>query len=173
MAESLPTAGFYVDDNLVNLFQTTMNQLRSDLGRNITIYLAPTASGCPNCGIGPGGTSNGIYDASNPYGAGRYNRPFPTGGICPVCRGTHEILTTNTAIHKALIGRAPKDIDFDKLGIEPTNVYVTKTGLDSWHNIIHAKKAVIDGEHCVRLRDPIKTGLRDLFSVRCWWRKQT
>lgn len=172
MAENLPDAGYYVDNNLKDLFVTNINQLIADLGRPVVLYMQPTASGCPNCGIGPRGTSNGIYNSSNPFTLGaEYNKPFATGGICPVCKGTHDILTEVTVTYTATIGRAPKDINYDEVGINPTNVYKTKMVLSAFEDLKRCKKALIDGEYCVRLRDPIQTGLKDLKYVRCWWKK--
>ena len=123
--QNLPVAGKYVDDSLVTLYGTTIDQLIADMGRNITLYLPPTASGCPNCKIGFDGSSQGTTDGSNPFTGEPYNRPFPTGGLCPVCQGTHQILTTNTATYKVLIQREPKDLNWQQYGkdVDPRNVY--------------------------------------------------
>lgn len=172
MAENLPVAGYYVDANLKELFVSNINQLISDLGRTVTLYMTPSASGCSNCGIGPRATSDGIYNSSNPFVLnGPYNKPFARGGVCPVCKGTHKILTEVTVAYTATIGRAPKDIDYDALGINPTNVYKTKMVLSAFDDVRRCEKAMIDGELCVRLQDPIKTGLKDLAYVRCVWKK--
>jgi len=62
-------------------------------------------------------------------------------------------------------------IDYSELGIEPSNVYGTKMQICAYDDIKRCEKILIDGEYCVRLRDPIKTGLKDLSFVRCWWKK--
>jgi len=173
MGESLPIAGKYVTDALKAQFKDTIDQLISDMGRVITLYFEPTASGCSNCGIGPNGKSNGIYNSSNPFTLnGRYNRAFPTGGICPICRGTNKIFTASTQQYTALIGRSPKDIDYEAVGGIPENIYSTKMQVVAYEDLKRAKFAMIDGEKCVRIQDPVKTGLSDLRYTKCWWRKE-
>ncbi len=174
MAENLPAAEYYVDSNLKSLFKQTISQLISDLGRTVTLYMAPSASGCSNCGIGPDGSSNGVYNSNNPFTLdGKYHKAFPNGSPCPVCKGTHKILTPQTVTYTATISRAPKDIDYEVLGLLPTNVYSTKMVLSAYEDVKRCERIMIDGELCVRLRDPIKTGLQDLAFIRCWWKKQT
>ncbi len=174
MGESLPSQGLYVDNALKSLFKSTIQQLISDLGRTVTLYFAPTASGCANCGIGPDGSSNGIYNASNPFALnGKYHKAFPNGSPCPVCKGSHKILTAKTATYTATISRAPRDLDYDVIGLNPSNVYATKMVLDAFDDLYRCEKILIDGEYCVRIRDPIKTGMKDLSFVRCWWKKMT
>jgi len=52
MPESLPPKGGFFDDNLQNLYEDSIDQLISDLGYVITLYLPPTEEECPNCGVG-------------------------------------------------------------------------------------------------------------------------
>jgi hypothetical protein len=172
MGENLPIAGKYVDDALKSLFTETIDQLIADLGRPVKLFFEPTASGCPNCVRGFDGSSQGIYNASNPFGAGKYNRAFPNGGVCPVCKGTNSILTENSVTYTANIGRAPKDIDYDALGENPTNIYKTKTQICAYNDILKCEKILIDGVICTRFRDPIKTGLQTLTYVVAWWKKE-
>lgn len=171
MGESLPAAGYYVDSTLKELFNDTLDQLISDLGRSVRLYFEPSASGCSNCGLGPDGGSNGIYNAANPYPVGQYKRAFPNGAVCPVCRGTHNIYTEQYATYTALINRKPKNLDYTKLNINPENVYSTKMVMAAFEDIKRTKKALIDGEWCVRLQDPVKTGLKDLKYCKCFWKK--
>ena len=170
--ENLPTAGKYVTDALVTLYQNTINQLISDMARTVTVYMEPTASGCPNCTLGTEEESTGDLAGSNPFVASPFNRPFPADGICPVCKGTHQIETVNSCNYSALISRNPKDLNYEQYGIDinSTNVYRTKTQLVSFEDMKNAKKILIDGAMCVPIREPLKTGLRDLAYVRAWWK---
>lgn len=173
-SEQLPLKGLYIDDALVDLFTETIQQLISDMGRKIDIYLPPTASGCPNCKLGPDGTSQGIYISSNPFMLdGQYNKPFPTGSICSVCKGTHTIKTIRKVQYTALISRAPRELRFGATGKEfdINNMFLTKTVKESFDDIKNAEKAVIDGNTVVPVRDIIRTGLRDLNFVRMFWQK--
>ena len=174
MPESLPPAGKFVDDSLKTLFKETIDQVIADLGRTVTLYFSPSASGCPNCFAGPDGSSNGLYDGANPFPlGGAFNKPFPTGGRCPVCKTSHKILTEQSKDYTANIGRAPKDSDFTQEGTSPENVVTTKMQIVAFDDIKRSKKALIDGELYVLLRDPIKTGLQNLDYVRAFWRKLT
>ncbi len=314
--ESLPSAGRFVDNALVDLFTETIEQLIADMGRKVIIYLPPSASGCPNCFIGFDGTSNGVYDSNNPFAlGGPLNIPFPNGGVCPVCfkedalistfeghkkikdiiigskvldafgkeqivtnkfyrfyngkfvkltiddfndfictsnhpifikqgdkfverraaelkqndeviyrhhrlinrtfkqnyelrkvkkidifndscfvynlevanshsyiangisvgncHATHKIKTPRSAQYTALIQRQPKDLDYNQLGkdISSRNIFRTKTVLTSNDDVVNARKILIDDNMCVSIRDPVKTGLRDLKFIQAWWMK--
>jgi hypothetical protein len=170
--ENLPVAGKYVTDSLVTLYQSTINQLISDMSRQITVYMEPVASGCPNCTVGFEEESTADVAVSNPFIGSPYNRPFPADSICPVCQGTHQIETVNSQNYSALIQRTPKDLNYQQYGVadDPKNVYRTKTVLVSYEDIKNAKKCLIDGVMCVPIREPVKTGLRDLAYVRAWWK---
>ncbi|MHA2341935.1 MAG: hypothetical protein ACXADW_08650 [Candidatus Hodarchaeales archaeon] len=170
--ESLPTPGQFVTNELVNLYGTTIDQIIADFGRTMTIYLPPSTSGCPNCDKGFDGSSQGIVQTSNVFPVGSpFNRPFPQGGVCPVCQGTHKIEIPRTAQYTFTILRAPKDFNYTQYGkdIEPANVVQTKTVLASFNDVKNAIKVLIDGDLYNPLRYPLKTGLRDLRYVKMWW----
>lgn len=170
--ENLPLAGLFVDQELKDLFNDSIDQLMVDLNVDVQLYFEPTASGCPNCGIAPDKTSNGKYNSSNAFLAGQFNRPFPVGGKCPVCQGSHKIFTEQTIKYHALVGRVGKDLEFRQTGIDPTNVVRTKTKRLSFNDVKRAKKALIEGEIFVRLRDPVRTGLAPAQFVKTYWKKQ-
>jgi hypothetical protein len=170
----LPDPGKFVDDDLVTLFDDTIKQLHADMGRRIILYLPPSTSGCPNCKLGFDRTSQGIYDPTNSFALhGPLHKPFPNGGFCPVCKGTHEIKTVQTVRLKALIQRNPKDLEKMPFGkdIDPRNVYLIKTTQTAWGYVNRAEKVLVDGNMCVKIRDPVQTGLRDLNFTRSWWMK--
>lgn len=171
--QNLPTPGRYVDNTLVDLYGTTIDQLVSDLGRNVTFYLPPIASGCPNCAMGFDGSSQGVLDDTNPFTGEPYNKPFPNMGICPVCRGTHKILTAQTVTYQCLIQRDAKELDYTQYGkdIDPRNIYRLKCKVVTFEDIKIAEKAKIDGEMCVPIAEPVKTGLRDIRYVKSYWIK--
>lgn len=174
MGESLPSAGKFVDDSLKTLFKETIDQIIADLGRSVTLFFQPSSSGCSNCGMGPDGSSNGIYNSSNPFAlGGPLHKPFPNFGVCPVCIGDHKIKTQQSTTYTSTVGRAPKDLDFSQEGTFPENVVITKMQIVAFDDIKRTIKAKIDGEFYTRLRDPVKTGLKDLSHVRTFWKKIT
>lgn len=173
--QGLPTPGAFVDDTLVDLFKTTIRQLISDFGRPVTFYLPASTSGCPNCERGFDGSSQGVSESSNPFPAGSpFNVAFPTGGICPVCKGTHKIEIKNSVIHKSLIARSPTDFDYTQWGkdFDTQNVIRLKNTIEVFEEIKRANKALIDGDLYTVIRQPIKTGLRDLAFMQSVWMRQ-
>lgn len=115
-AENLPVAGKFVDDALAELFQENINQLISDMGRSILIYLPPVASGCPNCEQGFDGSSQGVIQASNPFPLGSpFNKSFPTGGVCPVCFPVNSFVQVDTG-YKNIEHVRPSDVVKDRFG---------------------------------------------------------
>jgi hypothetical protein len=174
-SQNLPAPGEYVDDTLVDLFKTTIRQLISDFGRNVKFFLPASTSGCPNCEKGFDGSSQGVTQGSNPYPAGSpFNVAFPTGGICPVCKGTHEIKVPNDVTHKSLIARAPKDFEYTQYGkdFDPRNVIKLKNTIEVFEELKRAGKALIDGDMYTVIGEPIKTGLRDLAFMQSFWMRQ-
>jgi hypothetical protein len=171
MAENLPASRTYLTSALETEFGDAVNAMIKDMGRTVTLYLPPTASGCPNCTPGFDGSSNGIYNSSNPFYSTKYNKNFPAGGICPICKGSQSILTAVTVTYTANINHAPKDSVKEAAGIDPANVYKTKMQVCAFNDILSCDKALIDGSICTRIRDPIKRGLGQTKWVMTWWEK--
>lgn len=170
--QNLPVNPLYVTDDLVNLYGTTIDQILRDMGRNITLYLPPSESGCPSCVPGFDGSSQGTAQSPNPYPLGSpFNKSFPDKGLCRVCNGTHKIFTPVTITYRVSIQRTPKDFEYTQYGIDfdPGNVVKTKAKLATFEDFRVAEKALIDGDLYERIRYPIRTGLRDLRYVQCFW----
>lgn len=176
MPESLPTAGRFVSTELRELFDDSLDQMIADIGREVKLFFPPTASGCPNCFSGPDRRSNGIYDTANPFGLGQFNKPFPNGSTCPVCRGSHQILTESSTTYTGLLKWNPEDIDVTPYGHNPANVVRTKTQAFAKEDIKRATKAMIDGEVVVRITDGVPAGLGSVTKapryVKAFWVKQ-
>lgn len=172
MPENLPPKGLFVSTELQQEFEQSIDQLIADLGFTIKLIFEPVASGCPNCGRGPDGESDGIYtDLANPFPAGQFNIPFPDGGQCPVCKGSNKILTESSQTYTALLNYDPDEIDFEPTGRDPTQVVRTKMQLVAFNDVKRAVKAEIEGEFYGLLREPIRTGLQKRSHVRAWWEK--
>lgn len=170
--KNLPSAGLFVTDDLKTLFNSSINQLRADLGRTLKVFFEPSASGCPNCFAGPDGSSNGVYDTANPFPAGQFNKNFPQGATCPVCQGSHEILTERSETYTVLRKWAPEDFDATQYGTLPTNVVRTKTDISARNDFKRAVKAELEGETLVRITDPVPAGLAPPQFVVVFWKKQ-
>jgi len=172
----LPNAGKYLTNSLKSLYSSSIQQLISDLGREITLTLPPSTSGCPNCLYSSiGERSVGRYNTSNPYSGKPYNIPFPDNSKCPVCRGSHTIKEKKTATWRATIVKSPKDVDYEKYGVMPENTLLTKTVINAFRDIKNCLRARIDGLDYVRLSDPAKIGLGndpgDLKFINTIWKR--
>jgi hypothetical protein len=171
--QRLPPPGRFVNDALVQLFQSRIEQLISDLGRDITLTLPPLRLDCPNCGWDfVQQRSNNIH-TPNASGAG-LNKSFPNGQRCPVCNGAGKLDFSRQIIHKALIGfgPAPEEFNYELWGLTPADVIRTKTKLVTQPDFDLSQFAIIDGFECEKITIPRKTGLRDLAFLVSYWKRR-
>jgi len=174
----LPVPGRYLTATLKQQYQNAISQIIADMGREVTLHLPPTESGCPNCKfISMGGRSQNVYNASNPFPAGPYNRQFPNGVRCSVCNGEHVIKTVKTAIWRATVVKRPEDYEYTEGGPLPENVALTKFRTEAWDDVCNCVRATIDGLDYDRLSEPYKRGMGneadDLKFVECFWKRVT
>jgi|SaaInlV_135m_DNA_1039713.scaffolds.fasta_scaffold01212_4 hypothetical protein len=172
MPESLPPKGGFFDDNLQNLYEDSIDQLISDLGYVITLYLPPTEEECPNCGVGFDLRSDGVYNTSNPNPTSDpKNQYFPAGATCPVCRGSHALLTEDSVEYTALIKYTPNEWEMGETGIDKTEVVRLKTRIEALEEIKIAKMAKIEGSLYKLISDPVKTGLQVRTYLKSFWQR--
>jgi hypothetical protein len=174
----LPVAGKYLTTTLKVQYQDAISQIISDMGREVTLHMPPQESGCPNCEyISIAGRSRNVYNTSNPYPEGPYNRQFPEGVRCPVCKGQHVIKTIQTAVWHATIVQRPEEYEYTEGGPLPENVALTKFRIEAWNDVINCVRATIDGLDYDRLSEPYKRGMgnapEDLKFVECFWKRVT
>ncbi len=171
--ENLPTKGLFVSPELQQEFESSIDQLVSDLGYTVTLFFEPTASGCPNCSRGPDGASDGVYtDTNNPFALnGEFNIPFPEFAQCPVCKGSNKVEDESSQDYTALLKYNPKDIEFEATGRDPAQLVRTKMQVVAFSDIQRSVKARIEGEFYALIREPVKTGLQSRSHVRAWWQK--
>jgi hypothetical protein len=174
----LPIAGKYLTNTLKQQYVDAISQIISDMGREVTIHLHPVESGCPNCDyLSVGGRSRNVYDASNPFALGPYNKPFPDNMTCPVCRGTHIIKFPKSYVWHATIVKRPEEYDYSAGTVSPENVVLTKMRIEAWDDVKNAIRVTIDGLDYVRLTDPYKRGMgnqdSDLKFVETYWQRVT
>jgi len=172
----LPISGKYLTSSLKSLYSNAIQQLISDLGREVTLTLPPSTSGCPNCEfLSVAGRSIGRYDSSNPHVGKPYNIPFPDGYKCPVCRGEHEIKVKKLGVWRATVVKNPKSLKYEDYGVLPENVVMTKMVIEAWNDITNCSRARIDGLDYTKLSDPVKIGLgnegSDLKFINCLWKR--
>lgn len=171
--QRLPSAGRFVSDALVTLFQDRIKQLIADLGRDVIFILPAHQLDCPNCGFDfANNRSNNIY-TSNASGVS-FNKSFSAGHRCPVCQGTGKLEFSRQVTHKALVGfqPAPEEFDYEFYGLQPSQVLRTKNALSILQDIELSQFAIIDGFECEKITTPRKTGLRDLAFIVAYWKRR-
>jgi len=171
--QNLPNAGLFVNDNLVNVYNSRLKQLISDMGRDIVLTLQPLQVDCPNCGWDfTQGRSNNQY-TSNASGD-NFNKSFPTGTRCPVCQGVGKLIFQRTYDYKALVGFSPppEEFNYTEYGITPDQVVRTKTTIETFRNMELAQYAKIQGVEYEKITQPRKTGLRDDLFVLVYWKRR-
>jgi len=170
MAESLPDRGGYFDANLQALYESSIDQLIADLGYTATLYLPSAETECPNCGVGFDLKSNGVYDVSNIYSDSR-NQYFPAGATCPVCRGSHKLLTENSVTYTALLKYTPKEWDTDATGVNKTEIIRLKTRIEAIEEIKITETMKVEGSLYKLIMDPVKTGLQTRTYINSYWQR--
>ncbi len=172
MAENLPDQGGYFDANLQSLYESSIDQLIADLGYQITLNLPASEAECPNCGVGFDLRSDGIYNTSHPYPTSdARNQYFPAGATCPVCRGSHKLLTEDSVNYTALVKYTPNEWDMNATGIDKSEVVRLKTRIEALEEVKRADTMEVEGSLYKLISDPVKTGLQTRTYLKSYWQR--
>ena len=175
-------SGKYISNKIVETFSEAINQLRTDIGRQITIYFDPLSSGCPNSLLNPvTRTDSNTYNTDNPFssgnlnippfGSGQYNLSFPQGSLCPVCNGQGFLFAPSSISYQANISWLGADEKSRLQGEELTADIEVKIEISGFQDLDRAKSFSVDGIKCVRVKAPKKSGLRDLITASALLRR--
>jgi len=83
---------FTIPDRLIDIYQDGIDAIINQLGKTVRLVMPQRELDCPNCGYdGRGRRSNGRYNTNNPNPAGKLNKVFARGQVCPVCNGRGRI----------------------------------------------------------------------------------
>jgi hypothetical protein len=172
---TLPSAGTYVTDEIVETYQDAIDALISDMGRTVTLNMLPSVIKCPNCileRVGQKWKSLGRYNPSNPNPVGGALNKIFVEGVCPVCSGSATIATVQTHELKGLIQWGPKEIESDIEGRNLINICRVKC-LQSCHEsyIMKCIEAVVDGIRVKLWKVPSKRGIRDIRYINSYWER--
>jgi hypothetical protein len=174
MAESLPTKGKLVSDTVKQVFKDRMDELLVDLGRTITLHLAPSVADCPNCSYDSiRKRSKNIYNSANPNPLGSLNKPFTKGKKCPVCNAQGVLKTQRSTTYTATISSKFKEKEVLEAGIGEMDINAVKTStvIGSYNDILNTKLAIIDDLQYRPLGKPTKSGLQELIRVKMFWER--
>jgi hypothetical protein len=168
-----PNASIQISDELIGIYQSRIDALINQLGKNVLLEFDPIIEPCVNCEFNIiEHRSNGIYKLGGPI-------PFSRGQKCPYCKGQGFLERPNNKCLKCLIQWRPQDMK--NYGISVSNssdIVRLKTFLTSGDDIIKAKTAVTNHDISdvlllrVRLiRGPIIVGLRESRYIISYWER--
>jgi hypothetical protein len=166
-----PTASIQIQDSLIDIYQSRIDALINQLGKNVLLEFDPIQESCPNCYFDTiRKRSNGIYRPGGP-------RPFGRGRKCPYCLGRGFLETSVQKCIRCLISWNAGDTE--NYGISTTDyksIVRFKTYLYNFDDLVRAKFAISNYAimSLVKLRvrcikQPIIVGLReDRYCISFW-----
>lgn len=166
-----PTASIQISDDLIQIYQSRIDALINQLGKNVLLIFDPIIESCPNCTQDIiSHRSTGIYKLGGPI-------PFPRGQKCNYCKGVGFLERENAKCLKCLIKWNPKELSNYGISVQKNNGIVRlKTFLTSAPDLIKCKYAIVnhDIENIFKLKvklvsGPVPVGLReDRFCISFW-----
>jgi len=166
-----PTASIQIKTELIEIYQSRIDALINQLGKNVYLEFDPVKSPCPNCEYDTlRNRSTGIYKAGGP-------RPFGRGRKCPYCKGRGFTETPVNKCIKCLTKWNPRDAsDYGISVSHRKGVVRLKTYLTEADDLARAKTVVVNHDIVdqmklkVRLiQGPIPVGLRDdRYCISFW-----
>lgn len=166
-----PSASIQISSDMIAIFQSRIDALINQLGKNILLEFAKIQVRCPNCLFDTmRDRSRGIYRIGGP-------RPFARGRRCPWCKGRGFEETSSNKCIKALLKWSAKGMAHHGITLsDHKGVVRIKTFLTEFADLQRAETIVVnhDIETVTRLRvklikGPTPVGLReDRYCVSFW-----
>jgi len=166
-----PNASIQISDDLIQIYQSRIDALINQLGKNVYLIFDPIIEPCTNCTFDVvGNRSTGIYKIGGPVS-------FSRGQKCPYCKSVGFLERENAKCIKALIKWAPVEMKNFGISVQKTEGVVRlKTFLTDVPDLVRCKYAIVnhDIEEILKLRvrliqGPIPVGLReDRYSISFW-----
>ena len=166
-----PTASIQIKSALIAIYQSRIDALINQLGKNVRLIFDPVLTPCPNCLYDVlRKRSNGIYRTGGP-------RPFKRGRKCPYCKGKGLNETSVEKCIKCLLKWNPMDAENYGISISGKKGIVRmKTFLTSADDMIQAKTAIANYDIRSQMKlnvklisGPIPVGLReDRYCISFW-----
>ncbi len=166
-----PTASIQIEDSLIRIYQSRIDALINQLGKNIYLEFDPIRDPCPNCEFDTRrGRSTNVYKIGGP-------RPFARGRKCPYCKGRGFTETAVNKCIKCLIKWSPKEVK--NFGIAVTRrkgIVRLKAFLTDADDLRKAKTMLVNHDIVDRMklrmrliRGPTPAGLReDRYCISFW-----
>jgi len=166
-----PAASIQIKDSLIRIYQSRIDALINQLGKNVYLEFDPITSPCPNCSYDSlRKRSNGIYKAGGP-------QPFVLGTRCPYCKGKGLLETSVNKCIKCLLKWNPRDASDFGISVESHKSIVRlKTFLSEADDLKKAATVLVNHDIASQLKfrvrlvkGPIPVGLReDRYCISFW-----
>ncbi len=167
-----PIASIQISDDLIQIYQSRIDALINQLGKNVLLEFDPIKEPCSNCIFDiVGNRSIGIYKIGGPI-------PFAGGQKCSFCKGIGFLEQQVNKCIKALIQWNPKDAQKYGISVDnPFNIVRFKGFLTDGPDMVRARSAISnhDIEDVMKLRvklikGPIIVGLRESRYIISFWK---
>jgi len=167
-----PTLPIQIGDDLIEIYQSRIDSLINQLGKNVLLEFNPITQPCTNCEFDViSGKSKGIYKVGGPI-------PFPRGQKCPYCKGIGFLEEPVYKCIKCLIQWNPKDAKTYGISVsDPLSIVRFKGFLTDGDDMARAKSAIAnyDIDDLMKFRvklikEPIIVGLRESRYIIAFWR---
>lgn len=166
-----PTASIQIPNTLITIYQSRIDALINQLGKNVYLEFDPIRDSCPNCEFDSiRRRSTGVYKIGGP-------RPFARGRQCPYCKGRGLTETPVNKCIKCLIKWIPEDAENYGVSIAQSKDIVRfKAFLTDADDLTRARTAIanhdIVDQAVMRVKlvqGPIPVGLReDRYCISFW-----
>ncbi|KKL76318.1 hypothetical protein LCGC14_2046120, partial [marine sediment metagenome] len=166
-----PIASIQIPDKIIALYQSNIDALINQLGKNTVLNLPSERALCPNCEQEiQGKRSVGVYKIGGP-------RPFARGRKCPYCYGEGFLETPVQKCIKCLVKWNPRDYENYGISVQDNDAIVRlKTYLTHMGDLLRAETAIIEHDQIGvtqlrvrRIREAIPIGLReDRYCISFW-----
>ncbi len=166
-----PTTSIQISDLLIGIYQSRIDEIINDLGKNTLLEFDPVRTPCPNCLFDTlRNRSLGIFRIGGP-------RPFKRGRKCPYCKGRGLLEVAVTKVIKCLTKWNPEDSENFGVSMEKTEGIVRlKTFFTEADDLIRARTAVVNHDIVEQIelrvklvKGPVPVGLReDRYCISFW-----
>lgn len=167
-----PNASIQIGNDLIQIYQSRIDALINQLGKNVLLEFDPIIESCPNCFQNIiEHRSNGIYKPGGPIF-------FSRGQVCNYCKGHGFLEKSVNKCIKCLIQWSPKDNESYKISVQNRGGIVKLKGfLSDGPYLIKAKTAIVnhDTSSIIKLRvklikGPVILGLREERYITTYWK---
>ncbi len=166
-----PNAAIQIGDDIIEIYQSRIDSVINQLGKDVLLKFDPIRSPCPNCVFDPiRKRSAGIYITGGP-------RPFRRGRQCPWCKGHGFEETSVEKCIRCLVKWNPRDAKDYGISLRDHNSVVRfKAAFTEFDDMVRAKTAIsnkaIQDQLKLRVRlikSPIMVGLRETRYCISFW----